>query len=197
MDNNNLFDQNSQNNSNLGSGVSDLLTGNYKQNTQQGTPGLGGSYSSNFGQDAFALRQSMQQQATQQTQGLPPRSGAETQPAYSQPNTSYVPTGYPQPNYSQPDPGYSQVPPVQPYNYAAEPDVSVGEWLLSMILAVLPCVGQILLIVWAFGSNTAPSKRNWARAMLIVMLIGLVLSMIFMISMGALFLRAFQYFGRF
>lgn len=46
--------------------------------------------------------------------------------------------------------------------------VGVGEWLVTLILTAIPIVGIVMLFVWAFGSNTKPSKANWAKAALIV-----------------------------
>jgi len=48
-----------------------------------------------------------------------------------------------------------------------EEEVSVGEWIVTFIIFSIPIIGFIMLFVWAFGDNTKPSKRNWARAMLI------------------------------
>jgi len=53
--------------------------------------------------------------------------------------------------------------------------VTFGEWLLTIFLMWIPLVNFILLIVWAFGSNTKPSKANWAKATLLLMIIGTVL----------------------
>ena len=48
-----------------------------------------------------------------------------------------------------------------------EEEVSVGEWIVTFIIFSIPIIGFIMLFIWAFGDNTKPSKRNWARAMLI------------------------------
>lgn len=54
------------------------------------------------------------------------------------------------------------------------PPVSTGDWFVTLLLACIPLVGFIMLFVWAFGGGANPSKRNWARASLIWMLIGIV-----------------------
>lgn len=51
----------------------------------------------------------------------------------------------------------------------------MGEWLWSSIVAAIPIVGFIVLLVWAFGGGTKLSKRNWARANLILYAIVVVL----------------------
>lgn len=66
--------------------------------------------------------------------------------------------------------------------------ISVGDWLITMIITFIPLVGIIMLFVWAFSSNTNPSKSNWAKATLIIMAIAIVLTIIFMAIFGAAFL---------
>ncbi|MBR3182209.1 MAG: hypothetical protein IKF56_06175 [Eggerthellaceae bacterium] len=53
---------------------------------------------------------------------------------------------------------------------------TTGQWVLNLFLVCIPIIGLILLFVWAFGSKTAPSKKNWARANLVWILIGIILS---------------------
>ena len=62
---------------------------------------------------------------------------------------------------------------------------SVGDWVLTIFLTCIPCVGLILLFVWAFGSGTNQSKSNWAKAQLIWVAIGIVISIIIYAIMGA------------
>ena len=67
----------------------------------------------------------------------------------------------------------------------SEPPVTIGDWVLTIFLSGIPCVGLILLLVWAFGSNTPKSKANWAKATLIWAIIGLVLGIICYAIFGA------------
>lgn len=64
-------------------------------------------------------------------------------------------------------------------NETTEKTVSFGNWMGSMLLMFIPVIGifiyLVMMFVWAFGSDTPPSKRNWARASLIVMIISIVL----------------------
>ncbi len=74
-------------------------------------------------------------------------------------------------------------------NYKREEPVSFKNWLFTLALPILllfipiPFVGPlayiVILFIWAFGNNTNPNKKNWARANLIVTAIVLVLSIIF------------------
>ena len=60
--------------------------------------------------------------------------------------------------------------------FSEDPADSVGAWMLTLFVAGIPVVGLIYLLVLAFGSGTAPSKRNFARATLIWALIALVVT---------------------
>ena len=45
--------------------------------------------------------------------------------------------------------------------------LTVGDWLVTMLLLAIPLVNLILLIVWAASSSTHPSKKSFAQAYLI------------------------------
>ena len=49
------------------------------------------------------------------------------------------------------------------------------------ILSAIPLVGFICLLVWAFGSNANLNKKNYARAILIMGLIAVVLWVVILI----------------
>lgn len=80
------------------------------------------------------------------------------------------------PMYQQPQP--------QPQSQLEVP-MTIGDWIVTMILVAIPCVGLIMLLIWAFGSNTPESKKNYARATLILMVIGVVLTVVFGAALGA------------
>ena len=94
------------------------------------------------------------------------------------PQTQQIPAqqGYqqqaPQQRYQQQMPQHSSR--WQPMNDIT----STGEWFLNLFLVAIPVIGIILLFVWAFGSGTASSKKNWARANLIWILVGLILTIV-------------------
>lgn len=74
------------------------------------------------------------------------------------------------------------LPKTQVVNEEKEKPVSLGNWLGSFALMLIPFVGGlvffIMLFVWAFAGYVPESKKNWARAMLIIAAIGLVLAII-------------------
>ena len=69
------------------------------------------------------------------------------------------------------------------------PIVSVKEWLLTNLILMIPLVNIVMMLVWAFGSNTNPNKANYFKAALIlfaiVMVIYLVLAVVFFGSVAA------------
>lgn len=85
-------------------------------------------------------------------------------------------------------------PPVAPpsmetKNYDSTSQVmSVKEWIISLVLMIIPFVNIVMLFIWAFGSSTNKNKSNWAKASLILMAIGLVLYIIIIALFGAAFL---------
>jgi hypothetical protein len=65
--------------------------------------------------------------------------------------------------------------------------MSVGDWIITMIVTAIPIVGFIMLFVWAFSSGTNLSKQNWAKAALIFYAIIIVLYFLFFAAiMGAM-----------
>ncbi len=65
--------------------------------------------------------------------------------------------------------------------------VTLGEWIVTMLLMIVPFVNIVLLFIWAFGSNTKISKSNWAKATLIMMAVGFVLGIVFSTAMAGIF----------
>ncbi len=81
--------------------------------------------------------------------------------------------------------------PYQPFQHQAD-EVTLGDWMITMLLSFIPIVNIIMLFVWAFGSSTNPSKANWAKATLIWMLIGIVLGVLFIIAVGTAIFHGMQ-----
>lgn len=57
--------------------------------------------------------------------------------------------------------------------------IPTSEWVLTLFLSAIPIVNIVLLCVWAFGSKTAESKKNWAKATLIWLIVAIAASLIF------------------
>jgi len=48
--------------------------------------------------------------------------------------------------------------------------VSVGGWMLMMLVTAIPVIGQIVIIVWAFAGDNE-SRKNYFRAILVFFLL--------------------------
>ena len=57
--------------------------------------------------------------------------------------------------------------------------MSIGDWIITSIILAIPIIGFVMLFVWGFGSNTQPSKANWAKASLIMIGISIVIMLLF------------------
>ena len=95
---------------------------------------------------------------------------------YSDPQSDYI-----QPDYVQP--GYQQQGYIQPENALEEP-VTLGEWMVSFLIMLIPCVNIILMFVWAFSNSEKKSKSNFFKAALIWYGICMALSIIMVFAMG-------------
>jgi small neutral amino acid transporter SnatA (MarC family) len=63
---------------------------------------------------------------------------------------------------------------------------SVGDWLVTMIVIATPLVGLIMQLVWAFSSDTHPSKKSFCQAGLILFAIFFVLAVGGVLVLGGL-----------
>ena len=78
------------------------------------------------------------------------------------------------------DPDY-----VPPYTKKST-DMSIGDWVLTLILTAIPLVGFVCLIVWAVSSSPEKrSRKNWAIAQFILTLIGVVIAILVYAMYGA------------
>lgn len=69
--------------------------------------------------------------------------------------------------------------------------VSTGDWMITMLISYIPVIGFIMLFVWAFGSGN-PSKANWAKAMLLWMVLFIVIGGLLFAAFGAAMFSALQ-----
>jgi hypothetical protein len=67
---------------------------------------------------------------------------------------------------------------------------SVTDWMIILLITYIPLVNIIMLLIWAFDSETPLSKKNWAKARLIWILIGFAVSAIFFALFGAALLAS-------
>lgn len=122
-------------------------------------------------------------------------NGWNTDPAQNAGQQNY--SGQPQNDAGQQYGGYQQSSyagaPVMPegsVNGAEEP-MSLGEWMITLLVLAIPCVNLIMLFVWGFGSSEKRSKANYCKAMLIWTAISVVLVIILYVVLIAGMVSAF------
>lgn len=73
-----------------------------------------------------------------------------------------------------------------------KPPITLGDWIISVLVTKIPLIGFIMLIVWALDKNIDPNKSNWAKAELIVRLIGIGIAILIISIIGFSFFTNFS-----
>ena len=76
--------------------------------------------------------------------------------------------------------GYYQQPPQQAAPPATEEPMTLGDWMVTILISSLPIVNIIMLFVWAFGGQAKINKSNWAKASLLWVAIWVVIHILMM-----------------
>ena len=82
-------------------------------------------------------------------------------------------------------PGYQGYYPESPYQgtpiqpAGPEEPMKISDWIVTLLVLSIPCVGLVMLFVWGFGSTENQSRANFCKAALIWSAILLVLAFIF------------------
>jgi len=64
--------------------------------------------------------------------------------------------------------------------------MTIGDWLITFLIQAIPLVGIIMMFIWAFSDSTHPSKKTWAQAALIMMVIVIALMIILFAALWTL-----------
>jgi hypothetical protein len=65
--------------------------------------------------------------------------------------------------------------------------ISLGEWMVTILLCAIPIVNIVMLFIWGFSADTQPSKANWAKAALIWLAIFVVFYiLVFLVIFGGM-----------
>ena len=139
-------------------------------------------------QEDFQPAESVPQQAAYQQ----PEQQPVQQATYQQPRQQAV--------YQQPAQAQARVVPAQPvYGADAAPakgskyePITAGGYIGIMLLMCIPVVGIILTIIWACGGCRKVNKRSLARATLIMMAVGIVISLIMTFVLKSVFNKAME-----
>ena len=60
-------------------------------------------------------------------------------------------------------------------NRSSAPVMSLGDWIITFIVLMIPLVNIIMVFVWGFSKTTNPNKANFCKAYLILIAISVVL----------------------
>lgn len=58
-------------------------------------------------------------------------------------------------------------------------EVTLGNWVLTLIITMIPILNIIMLFVWSFSRSTNIVKAKWAQAALILIAAWIVLGILF------------------
>lgn len=154
--------------------------GDYQNNAYQNNGYQGSAYQNNGYQGSGYQNNGYQNGAYQDYSG---QNGAYQGVSYQ--NGSYQNGAFSGSGYQDPGNGYQPYSGMQPYpngQMELEEPVKVGEWVLSLLLMMIPCVNIIMMFVWAFSSTEKKSKSNFFKAYLIFFGISIGLMMLIWIA---------------
>jgi len=57
--------------------------------------------------------------------------------------------------------------------------ISMKEWIITFLILMIPFANIVMPFVWAFSSNTNPSKANYFKAMLIMAVVWMLIWFLF------------------
>ena len=72
------------------------------------------------------------------------------------------------------------------------PIVSIGEWVASKFLLLIPVVNIIFLFIWAFNNSENKNKSNWAKATLIVYVLRVFIYILIILMFFSFFISLFN-----
>lgn len=155
---------------------SEYQSSGYVQNSEY--QGSGCAQNSEYQGSSYA--QGSQRQGSSYGQGSEYQNGAYQNSYYANhtSGSSYQP-------YGNNGNGYQPYHNMQPYpdsQLELEEPVKVSEWVLALVLMMVPCVNIIMMFVWAFSGSEKKSKSNFFKAYLIFFAIGMGLMFLFWIG---------------
>lgn len=72
--------------------------------------------------------------------------------------------------------------------------MDLKDWVLTLVVLMIPCVGIVMYFVWAFGDKGNINRRNFCRAQLIIFGVLLVIYLIFFLLFGTVLTRTVIYY---
>jgi len=71
--------------------------------------------------------------------------------------------------------------------------MTTKEWVVTYLIMMIPCIGWIMAIVWAFSDSGNLNRRNYCRAFLIVLGILIALYVVLWVIIGAAMIASFGF----
>lgn len=83
------------------------------------------------------------------------------------------------------------------YNYSGRGEtsqnyMSMADWIITLLIGVIPFVNLIMLLIWSFAGSAPVEKQRYARACLILMIIGIILLTFFTAAFAPAFLSELE-----
>lgn len=143
---------------------------NLQEQPQDGGYQSSGQVQSGSYQGSGQMQDGNYQNAGQAQGGYYQYGGYQQSNSYPQ-NNYYMQNGYANngyQNYNGNYQPYNNMPPYADSQLELEEPVKVSEWILSLVLMMLPCVNIIMMFIWAFSNTEKKSKSNFFKAALIM-----------------------------
>jgi hypothetical protein len=67
--------------------------------------------------------------------------------------------------------------------------LSVGDWMIVLLLISIPVVNVVMLFIWALSSGANETKSNFAKAALMWFVVIIILWFVFFASLASIFYR--------
>lgn len=61
--------------------------------------------------------------------------------------------------------------------------MSLGQWMITLLITSIPCVNIVMLFVWGFGAGNE-NRKNFCKAVLIFAAIGIVIYFLLILVLG-------------
>jgi heme/copper-type cytochrome/quinol oxidase subunit 2 len=67
--------------------------------------------------------------------------------------------------------------------------LSVGDWMIILLLISIPIINIIMLFVWALSSDTNETKSNFAKAVLMWFVVIIIIWILIFASLAGIFYK--------
>lgn len=166
-----------ENNPNQGNSYNTQDTQNYSDNgNNNGTQNTQGYSNQNYSNN-------VNNNGAQNTQGYSGNNSGAYYNQYNANNSQYG-AGYPGAGSNYQSYNYNNQPYGPGYPNEIEKPVSMGDWIITLIVLAIPVVNLVMLFVWGFSNEVSESKKNFCRAELIVIGVVIALCIILFVVVG-------------